>query len=166
MIRVRSNKGSVVFEIVKETGQILSETMTAPRAREFAHDITKVCNKIENWNWAPGGGSIHEEVIHVDNAWYPIETPPKDSREVLITTESPAGRNVTIGFYVPERKGPQGKTLPARWLVPCLGVEADGVRAQEILIAWSPCPRPSVAKKALKFPDIRMGGDEGVGVYA
>lgn len=36
MIRVRSNFGRVVIEIVKETGQILSETMPAPRAREFA----------------------------------------------------------------------------------------------------------------------------------
>lgn len=166
MIRVRSNCGRVVIEIVKETGQILSETMPAPRAREFAYDITKVCNKIENWNWAPGGGSIHEQVIHVDNAWYPIEEPSKDSREVLITTEGPEGRNIAVGFYVPERKNSQGETLPARWLVPCLGVEADGVRAQERLIAWSPCPRPAVMKKAIKFPDIRMGGDYGVGVSA
>lgn len=112
MIRVRSNCGRVVIEIVKETGEILSETMSAPRAREFTHDVTKVCNKIENWNWAPGGGAIHEQVIHVDNAWYPIEEPPKDSREVLITTDGPEGRNIAVGFYVPERETSQGKTLP------------------------------------------------------
>ena len=150
MIRVRNNKGRVVFEIVKETGEILSETMPAPKAREFTYDVTKVCNKIENWNWAPGGGSIHEEVIHVDHAWYPIEEPPKDPCYVLLTTESPEGRSMVVGYYTPERKISQGKTLPARWLVPCLGVEADGVRAQERLIAWSPCPRPSVMKKAIK----------------
>lgn len=150
MIRVRSNCGRVVIEIVKESGQILSETMPAPKAREFAYDITKVCNKTENWNWAPGGGAIHEQVIHVDNAWYPIEEPPKDPCYVLLTTESPEGRNMAVGYYTPERKISQGKTLPARWLVPCLGVEADGVRAQERLIAWSPCPRPSVMKRAIK----------------
>ena len=145
MIRTRNDgTGHVLFQIVNgTTGEVTSETLPAPEARQFARETTAVCNEIEGWNWMPGGGPVHEPVVHDDNAWYPIDEPPKENRSVLLTTEDAEGRYVVVGLYLAEHKNAKGQTLPPRWLVPALGVDADGLRAQEKLIAWSPIPMPS-----------------------
>lgn len=145
MIKVLNDgHGGLMFSTTDEkTGQTAVETMSAPDARKFAREITEICNVIEGWDWMPGGGPVQEPVIHDDNAWYPINEPPRETRSVLITTEDAEGRYVVVGLYLPERKNTKGKTLPARWLVPALGVDVDGVHAQEKLIAWSPIPMPS-----------------------
>lgn len=145
MIKVLNDgHGGLMFSTTDEkTGQTAVETMSAPDARKFAREITEICNVIEGWDWMPGGGPVQESVIHDDNAWYPINEPPRETRSVLITTEDAEGRYVVVGLYLPERKNAKGKMLPARWLVPALGVDMDGVHAQEKLIAWSPIPMPS-----------------------
>ena len=150
MLTAKYDRGRVTLTMTANDGTVTKESLEAPVARELARDMVDACNRIEGWNWMPGGGSVDEEVIHVDNHWYSPKTPPKSFMACLVTTEGPEGRGVNVALFVPAKKVRRaGKLIevPEHWSIPMLSIDLDGRSLQEKIVAWCPMPRPSVCCK-------------------
>lgn len=147
MLTAKCDRGRVALAMTDNNGAVTKETLEAPVARELARDIVDACNRIEGWNWMPGGGSVDEEVVHVDNHWYSPKNPPKSCMACLVTTEGTEGRSVNVALFVPAKKVRRGGKLvevPEHWSIPMLSIEIDGCSLQEKIVAWCSMPRPSV----------------------
>ena len=140
MVKVDVRGGRVVFEVVDGSLRI-AQILHPALARQLSYDISAICNKIENWSWAPGGGDVEEVVIHPDDHWYNPNNEallPDVATECLVTTEGPDGRHVNTALYLPA----DGKN-PRRWVLPVTAMAANGQSSLERVVAWSPLPRPS-----------------------
>ena len=140
MISVSEKNHRVVLGNLTQNTEALEPT----EARELAHDIVKICNHLQDWSWAPGGGPTSEEVIHIDNHWYSPdrqEDLPTKCTECLVTTEGPDGRHVSVALFIPGND-----KRPTRWMLPINALTPDGKASLERIIAWCPMPRPSVRK--------------------
>ncbi len=143
MIKVQEAKGRVMLEC-QARDVISCEVMDPTRARELAHEITKLCDRLQNWTWEPGGGPVAEPVIHIDNHWYDPQDPknlPTAITECLVTTEGFDGRHVSVALFIPAYGG-----KPERWTLPVSSFSPDGQTSLQKIIAWCPMPRPAGRK--------------------
>ncbi len=140
MVKIDVRGGRVVFEIVDGSLKI-AQILHPTQARQLAYDISGICNKLEDWSWASGGGDVEEVVDHPDNHWYNTKNAallPDVATECLVTTEGPNGRSVNSALYLPS----DGKK-PRRWVLPVTAMASDGQSSLERVVAWCPMPRPS-----------------------